>query len=63
MRLIGCLVMKLNAFTGLKLSFSGPSDKTSDDFEFGSADICIMMSDDLMFSLAQKYVRVTQTSA
>ena len=56
MRLIRCLVMMLNAFTGLKLSFSGPSDKTSDDFEFGSADICIMMSDDLMFSSAQKYV-------
>ena len=57
MRLIRCLVMKLDAFTSLKLSFSGPSDKTSDDFEFGSADIlCIMMSDDLMFSLAQKYV-------
>ena len=38
---------------GLKISFTGPSDKMSDDFEFGS-DICMMMSDDLQFSLARK---------
>jgi hypothetical protein len=36
------------SFTGLKISFTGPSDKMSDDFEFGS-DICMMMSDDLQF--------------
>jgi hypothetical protein len=35
--------------TGLKISFTGPSDKVYDDFEFGS-DICMMMSDDLQFS-------------
>ena len=29
------------------------SDKMSDDFEFGS-DICMMMSDDLQFSLGRK---------
>ena len=39
--------------TGLKISFTGPSDKVSDDFEFES-DICMMMSDDLQFSLARK---------
>jgi hypothetical protein len=38
---------------GLKISFTRPSDKMSDDFEFGS-DMCIMMSDDLQFSLATK---------
>ena len=38
---------------GLKISFTGPSDKMSDDFEFGS-DICMMMSDDLQFSLGRK---------
>ena len=36
------------SFTGLKISFTGPSDKMSDDFEFG-LDICMMMSDDLQF--------------
>jgi hypothetical protein len=40
-------------YTGLKMSFTGPSDKMSDDFEFGS-DICMMMSDDHQFSLARK---------
>ena len=39
--------------TSLKISFTGPSDKMSDDFQFGS-DICMMMSDDLQFSLARK---------
>jgi hypothetical protein len=39
--------------TGLKISFTGQSDKVSDDFEFGS-DIYMMMSDDLQFSLARK---------
>ena len=39
--------------SGLKISFTGPSDKMSDDFEFGS-DICVMMSDDLQFSVAWK---------
>jgi hypothetical protein len=29
---------------GLKISFTGPSDKMSDDCEFGS-DMCMMMSD------------------
>ena len=36
--------------SGLKISFTGPSDKMSDDCEFGSD----MMSDDLQFSLAWK---------
>ena len=40
-------------YTGLKISFTGPSDKMSDDFKFGS-DICMMMSNDLQFSLARK---------
>jgi hypothetical protein len=31
------------ASSGLKISFTGPSDKMSDDFEFGS-DICPMTS-------------------
>jgi hypothetical protein len=39
--------------TGLKIYFTGPSDKMSVDCEFGS-DMCIMMSDDLQFSLARK---------
>jgi hypothetical protein len=38
---------------GLKISFIGPSDKMSDDFEFWS-DICMMMSDDLQFSFIWK---------
>ena len=41
------------SYTGLKISFTGPSDKMSDDCEFGS-DMCMMMSDDLKFSLAPK---------
>ena len=43
----------LLAFTGLKICFSWPSDKMSDDFEFES-DICMMMSDDQQFNLARK---------
>jgi hypothetical protein len=34
------LSLKRN-FSGLKISFTGPSDKMSDDVEFGS-DICPM---------------------
>jgi hypothetical protein len=44
---------KFSLYSGLKISFTGPSDKMSDDFEFWS-DICMMMSDDLQFSLARK---------
>jgi hypothetical protein len=40
-------------FSGLKISFTGPSDRMSNDFEFGS-DICMMMFDDHQFSLARK---------
>ena len=39
--------------SGLKISFTGPSDKMSNECEFGS-DMCMMMSDDLLFSLAPK---------
>jgi hypothetical protein len=42
------MARKLVSFRPLRLyiSFTGPSDKMSDDFEFGS-NICMMMSDDL----------------
>ena len=40
-------------YSGLKISFTVPSDKMSDECEFGS-DTCMMMSDDLQFSLAPK---------
>ena len=43
----------LYSIAGLKIYFTGPSDKMSDDFEFGS-DIYVMMSDDLQFSVARK---------
>jgi hypothetical protein len=46
-------ILQKKLSSGLKISFTGPSDKMSDDFEFGS-DICIMMSDDLQFSLGRK---------
>ena len=39
--------------TGLKIYFTALSHKMSDDFEF-RPDICMMMSDDLQFSLAQE---------
>ena len=39
--------------SGLKISFTGPSDKMSDDFEFWS-DTRMMMSDDFQFSLIRK---------
>ena len=47
------LALCMQVSPGLKISFTGPSDKMSDDFEFGS-DICMMMSDDLHFSLPPK---------
>jgi hypothetical protein len=48
-----CLCHISAAKPGLKISFTGPSDKMSDGCEFGS-DMCMMMSDDLQFSLAPK---------
>jgi hypothetical protein len=41
-----CILITRHA--GLKIYFTGPSDKMSDDFE---SDICVMMSDDLQASV------------
>jgi hypothetical protein len=50
---------ELHETAGLKISFTRPYDKMSDDCKFGS-DMCMMMSDDLQFSLAPKLVWMTR---
>jgi hypothetical protein len=53
--------MGAQKYPGLKISFSGPSNKMSNDFEF-RLDICMMMSDDLQFSSSEISLNDTNVS-